>query len=130
MWIWQSSRCKKILQQLLVTLLRCFDHGVLPFWMRSCLFNAWLTKETKWMYMVVYICISIFNGGYVLHVLIRWGQLYGTRRLCMTKWRHFVIHQFCVQTVNIFWHTCCIFWHTCRISNLKNLKIGWFRKTK
>jgi len=48
----------------------------------------------------------------------------------MTKWRHFVIRQFGVQTDNIFWHKCRMFWHPCCISNLKNLKICWFRKTK
>ncbi len=48
----------------------------------------------------------------------------------MTKWRHFVIRQFGVQTDNIFWHTFRVFWHPCRISKFQNFKIGWFRKTK
>jgi len=48
----------------------------------------------------------------------------------MTKWCHFIIRQFGVQTDNIFWHTFRVFWHPYCISKFKNLKIGWFRKTK
>ena len=72
-----------------------------------------------------------YNGSnsWKIWVVLR-GQLYGAPGLRMTKWRHFVFHQFGVPTDHIFWHTCRIFRHTCHISNFKILKIGRFRNTK